>query len=167
MSDSDFDLVNINSSSEEQIPQKRQRPTESLPCSLPDPLSLLEDFKSLSKHSKKTPASKAPVKPLPKPSAIISKPATLNSSEKDDLEQYDYFASQSTAILTNWKSAQELPDPNQVPDRSKFIKSLRPKHKLDLVTKIEREIQHIERAKKGKRQFQKDQERKMRQQYDS
>lgn len=166
MSDSDFDPVNIDSSSEEILPQKRQRLAESLPTSLPDPLSLLEDYKDLSKSSKKSLQKSVP-KPLNKPSAIISKPATLNKSEKDDLEQYDYFASQGTAILSNWKSAQEIPDPNQVPDRSKFIKSLKPKPKVDLATKLQREFDHIERAKKGKRQFQKDQERRMRQQYDS
>lgn len=166
MSDSDFDPVLIESSSEEVLPQKRVRTGETLACTLPDPLALLDDYKDLEKGLRNR-AQKKTLKPVNKTPAVISKPATLNKSEKDDLEQYDYFASQDTAILSNWKAAQDVPDPNQVPDRSKFIKSLKPRAKVDLATKLQREIDHIERAKKGKRQFQKDQERRMRQQYDS
>ena len=33
--------------------------------------------------------------------SVISKPAIMKKSEADDIEQYDYFASQSSAILDN------------------------------------------------------------------
>jgi hypothetical protein len=163
MSESDFDPANVDSSSEEVLPFKREKPeflSENL--SLPDPLALLEDFKSLSKPAKRV--KKNEKKDF---SAVISKKASLNKLIKDDIDQYDYFASETSAILDHWKAPQDLPDPFAVADRSKFIKNLKPRQPVDIAAKLQREFDHVERIKKGKRQFQKDQERKMRQQFDS
>ena len=188
MSESDFDPTAIDLSSEEDLPKKRNRDLGNV-CSsdLPDPLELLKGFQGLRKTElKKSNDGKGKGnnrKDLNKgknsadqgdqslasksSSAVICKPATLIKIDKDDIEQYDYFASEHTAILDNWKSPQDLPDPYAVPDKSKFIKSTKPKYQLDIATKLQREFDHIEKIKKGKRQFQKDQEKKMRQQFDS
>ena len=149
MSESDFDPTKIGDSSEEELPKKREASEKTKNVSkLPDPVELLNAFK---KEPKPKVQKKVWVKKKEIYAAVISKPAALNKSQADDIEQFDYFASQSTAILTNWKAAPELPDKDQIPDRAKFIKKLNAKQKPDMATQLERELLRRERAKSGKK----------------
>lgn len=166
MSLSDFDPTAIDSSSEEVLPQKREREdSRSMHSNLPDPLDLLKSFKNNEKFTVKKKFEKKPA-PI---SSIISKPPVVRKSETNEIEQYDYFANEKSAILDNWKSPQEIPDPYQKIDTSKFIKNLNLKKKKpqDITEKLERELARREKAKSGWKRWKKDEEVKMKQQYDS
>ena len=97
MSSSDFDPTMIGSSSEEILPQKRSKKAEDIASDLPDPLELLKNFRAIEREMPK----KKTVKKIIYENSVISKPAVINNSTADDIEQYDYFANESTAILDN------------------------------------------------------------------
>ena len=168
MSSSDFDPTMIDSSNEEEVlPQKRPHEESSeVISSLPDPLDLLKSFKNVAKQPQQ--ARKKDKKPI-STSSVISKPAVIRKSEADDIEQYDYFANEKSAILDNWKSPQDIPDPYKTIDTSKFIKKLDRKKKIpqDITDKLERELARREKARAGWKRWRSDEEVKMKQQYDS
>lgn len=163
MSLSDFDPTNIESSSEEVLPKKREKSeADPMPSSLPDPLELIKSFKAIEKPKVKKKAKKISFE-----NSVISKPPVMNKSELDEIEQYDYFANQSTAILDNWKSPQDLPDLKL--DRKKLIKKvdMRRNTPQNVAASLERELARREKAKTGLKRWKTDEEVKMKQQYDS
>ena len=62
-----------------------------------------------------------------------------------------------------------MPDPYKDIDRKKFIKKIdmRRKQPEDISTKLERELARREKAKSGLKKWKKDEEVKMKQQFDS
>ena len=166
MSDDDFDPTKLDLSSEENIPVKRPfKAKECLSSDLPNPLDLLKSVKKPEKPI----VTKKLIKKIDYSKSVISKPAIMKKSEADDIEQYDYFASQSSAILDNWKSPQDIPDSNGLIDRKKFIKKVNMKQNNPdhIAASLERELARREKAKSGLKRWKKDEEVKMKQQYDS
>lgn len=165
-SNEDFDPTKIDLSSSDELPQKRpHKAFTPNPSSLPNPLDLINTFKN--KEKPKLP--KKPPKKSEYSSAVISKAPVMSKIDADFIEQYDYFASESTAILDNWKSAQEIPDKDRPANRSKFVKKVnfRKTGPEDITSKLERELARREKQKSGLKKWKQDDEVRAKQQYDS